>query len=525
MPEMPAIPDIPEDAEDVEYGQRVSREDRNSFSPGVGTPTGDFILHTLSPVRAVPTNAEDNWMDRISERRQARRNFWQELWHDSITMPVEWALRFGRFLRTTPGRMTLMVVVVSVAVIAAGISMSQTSAQRRADLETLMNNTEPVSFTAHRLYTSLSLADTTATVGFVRSSVQSEYTRTRYSLAYQDAAAAAAETASGISTDNEHALALITKINKLLPTYTGLVETAWANNRQDNPVGVAYLSEANALMRNEILPAANELYSMMSREVVTSQRALTTPLWIPLSGMFAALGFLVLAQLWLAQVTHRRLNRGFLTATILMAFITTWVTTANAITWRTGSQAYEEASAPLEMLTNARIQAQQARTDETLALVRREADDAGTFTTAANAVDDALDAFDASFLADTGENPQQLANARLALEQWRSSHTQLVEALNNGDYDTALTLTLGEGQGIDSAGVGTTQAGESSATAYAKMDDELASMVGDTRSTLRAYIDKGANASRFVSMVMLILSFLSVISMWVGIRPRLQEYL
>lgn len=70
MPEMPAIPDIPEDAEDVEYGQRVSREDLNSFSPGVGTPTGDFILHTLSPVRAVPTNAEDNWMDRISERRR-----------------------------------------------------------------------------------------------------------------------------------------------------------------------------------------------------------------------------------------------------------------------------------------------------------------------------------------------------------------------------------------------------------------------------------------------------------------------
>ncbi|AHI23665.1 hypothetical protein [Corynebacterium vitaeruminis] len=521
-------------SEDEDFGQRRSREDHDSFSPGVGTPTGDFMLHTLSPMRPVPTNAEDNWMDRFADTRAQRRTLAQELWHDSITMPINWATRFFELLRTTPGKMTFMVVTVSLAIVAAGLSMSQTSADRRAALDTLMNNTEPVSYTAHRLYTSLSLADTTATVGFVRSGIQSESTRTRYTQAYQEAATAAAQTASGLSTDNTEAMALITHINQLLPTYTGLVETAWANNRQDNPVGVAYMSEANALMRNDILPAANELYTMMSDEVISSQKALATPLWFPLSGLFAALAFLIIAQIWLASVTHRRLNRGFVFATFLMVFATVWVTTANMLTWSAGAKAYEEASTPLEQLTNARILAQQARTNETLALVRRQAADSSTtsFDSAAQSVEDALDAFGGSLLADAGDNQTHLRNAREALTQWEDNHAKLVDALGQGDYDQALTLALGDSQQTQApvssqfdttTGVGTDNGSVS--TAYEVMDSELSTLVGDTRSTLRTYIGKGANASDFVSMVVLILSILSVLSMWIGIRQRLQEYL
>ena len=45
-----------------------------------------------------------------------------------------------------------------------------------------------------------------------------------------------------------------------LPVYTGLVETARADNRLGLPVGAAYLAEASQLMRSRLLPAADALY-------------------------------------------------------------------------------------------------------------------------------------------------------------------------------------------------------------------------------------------------------------------------
>ena len=46
-----------------------------------------------------------------------------------------------------------------------------------------------------------------------------------------------------------------------------------------------------------------------------------------------------------------------------------------------------------------------------------------------------------------------------------------------------------------------------------------------TRATMRNYIHQGITASTFVSTMVLVLSILAVLSLWLGIRPRLQEYL
>ena len=42
---------------------------------------------------------------------------------------------------------------------------------------------------------------------------------------------------------------------------------------------------------------------------------------------------------------------------------------------------------------------------------------------------------------------------------------------------------------------------------------------------MRSYINQGIAASTFVSTMVLMLSLLSVFCLWLGIRPRLQEYL
>lgn len=451
---------------------------------------------------------DDDWLDQEPQSEQQKKL--SGLWYEFMHQPFTWLRHLVTFLRSTPGKMTSLVIVVSLSILAAGLSMSQSSAERRADLDSLISNTEPVSHTAHNLYTSLSLADTSATVGFVRSGSAVESARESYNHNVQEAARSAALTSSGLESDA--AMDYLVTINQLLPVYTGLVDTAWSNNRQGNPVGAAYMSEANALMRLQILPAANELYRLTSEDVTNSQNRLATPQWVPISGLFAALIFLVLAQVWLARTTHRRLNRGFLAATVFMAIATVWVTMASIITWQAGSNAFEEAARPLEKVTSARIMAQQARTNETLALVLRQAQDSSqtTFPSAQVAVRDALIAFEESVLADDNTNRENVVEARTAMDQWTRNHDRLLDELGAGNYERAVELALGE---------------DGEQTQYAVLDNELAALASQARETLRSYMGQGAAASQFVNIAVLVLSLLAVLAVWIGIRPRLQEYL
>ena len=87
--------------------------------------------------------------------------------------------------------------------------------------------------------------------------------------------------------------------------------------------------------------------------------------------------------------------------------------------------------------------------------------------------------------------------------------TDIIAALDAGDYERAQRLAL--------------QTNEESS--YPKLDSTLATLIDATRGTMRSYINQGIAASTFVSTMVLMLSLLSVFCLWLGIRPRLQEYL
>ena len=53
----------------------------------------------------------------------------------------------------------------------------------------------------------------------------------------------------------------------------------------------------------------------------------------------------------------------------------------------------------------------------------------------------------------------------------------------------------------------------------------MAALIDENRQTLREFITKGITASTFVSGVVLALSIFAILSVWIGIRPRIQEYL
>ena len=478
----------------------------------------------------------DAWLDiaaerdvQLPERPQSGgvKNFFSRL----AKGPFRPFIRAYSFLATTPGKMAGVTILLSIAIVLAGYSMSQSASERQIGLNTMLTETEPLNYAAHNVYTNLALADATASSGFVRAGVDSETSLDTYYRTIDRAALAATESATGIDAEDTRTAELVSTIVRELPVYTGMVETARTNARLGNPIATTYMSNASALMREVLLPAAEELFQITSQNVDADQQSLTMPQWIPLSGLFAALFFLLLAQYWLWRITRRRLNKGFLTASALMGIAILWVAISNFATYQAGERAFQEASAPWHSLTEARIDAQQVQTTETLALVNREPihDDNELFDeltiSVSQALNDVETAVDKNRLGGDHapgirSDEQILASvekARAAQESWTNARTGLKEALESGDYDRA-TL-LGTGIGLEGNQETT------SAFAAAELDMALAQLIDDARASMRTFIAAGLAATRLVATAVLLLAFAAVLSVWVGIRARLQEYL
>ncbi|WKS56598.1 hypothetical protein NLL31_03925 [Corynebacterium accolens] len=373
---------------------------------------------------------------------------------------------------------------------------------------------------AHHLYSSLSVADTIATTGFVQAGVESEGNRERYNDAIDAASIAATESVLGTTPDDARVRDLVTFIQRELPIYTAMIEKARSNHRAGNAVANSYMSNASSLMRERILPAASELFQLTTAKVNQQQQKLTSPQWVPLSGLLAAVFFLIVAQWWLWRQTRRRFNRGFLTATVLLFLAIFWVALSNLATWSTGHQGFETASRPWDSLTASRIEAQQARTSETLALVLRssEEDTLERFSGSVESIEKALGDYESALHDDDVEvnDPELIHSARAATEKWQDSHEKLMAALSEGDYDEAVyqaTITDPED--------GETTAAQS----FNELDSELSELIGQARIAMRTYLERGLTAMTAVSSAVFLLTLCAIFAVWLGIRPRLQEYL
>lgn len=504
-------PAVPAPAEQAEAAARVARESRSATRAAVGATPGP--VESGDRAVAETKEAPDHWLDPVSHETRTRRSLINAFMQETFGQPFYVARQMWGFLTTSPGKITAMTIIISVAIFAAGYAMSVSSDTRQSHLDQLITNTEPVSYNAHVLYTSLSVADTTATTGFVQAGVEGPENRAKYNAAIDRASVAATETATSADPGDERLLELVTEIQRQLPVYTGLVETARTNNRAGNPVSVTYMSEASALMRNEVLPMAAELYNITSRAVAEQQGSVTRPQWVPLSGLLAALGMLIIAQWWLMRITRRRVNKGFALATVFLLTATVWVSAANWATWNAGTRGFEEASGPLNSMTTARIYAQQSRTTETLALVRRQSVLGSTtgFSATVNQINSAIDEYETTAQSETPEHQALIREVRSAVSGWTREHDQVTVALEAGNYTEAVNTVLS-----------TNDRGE---TNFDQLDRALSELITDSRISMRTYIRTGLEATQLVSVMVLILSVSSVLALWIGIRPRLQEYL
>lgn len=480
-------------------------------------PRGAVVALPEKPDALEPADAwgDDDWLDQLEDRPENRgaRSFVT----DTFTGPLRWVRRVLDFAGTTPGRIIAMMTVLTLALVAAGWAMSQSMAQRQQSLNVLINSTEPMSNSAHVLFTSLSQADTVSTTSFISPGMVPEEEMNLYLASLDRGVVAANEVLEGTvdsdgAANRDKVRDLVTQIQRDVPIYAGIMERAKTNQQMGNPVGVAYMSEASGIMRERMLDDASSLFQLSREQVAAEMGRLSAPQWFPLSGLVAALGFLIAAQIWLWRVFRRRLNKGFLAATAMMVVAISWVSASNYAAWQSGVVGFEKASNPWQELTTARIDAQETRTDEIFALLRRQSVDESesSFTTTYAEVHSALDA--AAPTADA----YLIQSGRDALEQWAVAHRSLVDTLNQGRFDNAigiLTNTDRETQQV------------SSALAYAQLDSVFSELIKQSRANMREYISASLDATRAVSGVVAGLTLLSIVAIWLGIRRRLGEYL
>jgi hypothetical protein len=421
--------------------------------------------------------------------------------------PVEPAHPRWWFISTTPGRILTIGIVLAALGVSSAFATATTINHRQQVLSTVLNHTEPLSFAAGRLYTTLSVADAAAATAFI-AQAEPRPVRLRYEQAITDAAAAVTRASSGL--DDQPLVQLLSKINAELAVYTGLIEIARTNNREGNPVGSSYLSEASGLMQSTILPDAAQLYQATSERVDSETTASThfpAPVILAIAGTVI---FGAFSHRWLARRTRRRINPGLVVAALGILIMVVWVGTALTISTTASRSAKDTAAESLKTVTNVAITAQQARADETLSLIRRGDEEIRkqSFYQRIDAMHQQIDQYMAR--PDAVDKPD-LQGADQLLVRWRQANDRINSYISVGNYRAATQIALGSGE-------------DDSTPAFDKLEDALGKAMTQSRTHLRNDVINARSGLSGAQVGGVVLSLGAAIAVALGLWPRLKEY-
>lgn len=379
--------------------------------------------------------------------------------------------------------------------------------------DTVVTSSQPLVADAARIYRSLADANTTASAGFLAGAEEDPGVRERYENDIDRAARLLAEAAAyGGSTDRSQYL--IELLNTELATYTGLVETARANNRQGLPLGGAYLRYADDLMQ-DLLPRAEELYDIEREHLQQDIDAARSWPWLAVVAGLLCLAVLAWAQRRTYLRTNRVFNAGLLTATATATVLLLWLTGAQMLARADLGEA-DSSAASLSALTEAWTEALKARGDEAMNLVAR-----GGTTEFQDSYETHMD-----YLAGSGQGEGLLAQALTlsgdetgrsrveeaiqATSQWRERHAESRELETSGDYDSAVAKVIGS---HDSTG-----------ESFDRVDESLDQAVQHEQREFDDAAHGGRGALTGLTVGALVLVLLGAFCVVRGIGSRLSEY-
>jgi hypothetical protein len=403
-----------------------------------------------------------------------------------------------RFARTTPGIVGLVAVVVAVFCVIAGVVIGGELDGRIGKHDAVLDRSEPFAYSTQKLYAALSAADAAAATEYLSGGLETAPMRARYQQALADAAEALTDATVG-ATDADTRTALA-QISAELGAYTGQVESARANNRQGFAVGAAYFREASSLMQTSMLPSAEQIYRAGLEAVDEDQGAVAALPIVSLVLLVVALVVIAAGSLVLIGRTNRTFNRGLLGAAAAVLLVIAWVVVANRFAASNIEESRIEGTARFEKLADARVEAQKARTDETLELIARSDITAGekSFTEHMGALSALLD-----------QGPVEAVDG---VRAWTASHAKQVELYQSGDYPGAVAQAIGG----DPAG---------SAAQFAVVEASVSDAIEKTRATLRDDVSTAGARMAWSPTGALVLMVIAAAAAVVGLWPRLKEFL
>ncbi len=274
-----------------------------------------------------------------------------------------------RFWQVTIAALSALVALALVVAVGA----------RRSQLERIEEASELVVATQD-LRSALGRADAASVNAFLAGGVDQPDQRLRYGDALDEAASALqrAGAVAGLNSpdDTGEAADAVAELQRLVPRYAGLIETARANNRQQLPLGAAYLRRASDLLRTEVAPQLDGLRSAGERSLRDIDGDVTAgPGLVPVAMMVALLGALVTAQRWLAGRTRRRINAGLALGTAVMLIGSLWLAGRFGASGRAAGDGLTDGYDRLAALSALRTDAYDHQANATFALVDRGARD------------------------------------------------------------------------------------------------------------------------------------------------------
>jgi hypothetical protein len=418
-------------------------------------------------------------------------------------------------LSRTPGRLALIMAGLVVLGLAAG-GAGVLSVRDRSDLVRRVTATSgPLAVAAQDLYRALSDADATAASAFLSGGLEPAPQRARYEADIAAASAALTKVAGGVTEGVGVAAAGL--VAAQLPVYTGLVETARTLNRQRLPLGAAYLREASGLMRRTLLPAAQEVYSAVTARLAAARDDAAGFPWIALPLGLLALAGLIVGQVYLTRRTNRVFNPGLVAATAVGLAAVLWLGVAWVSAAGHLNASRRDGSEQVELLSQARILALQARGDESLTLVARGSGaafekrfaDAMTRLVGENGSGGLLGQArgEATDPAGRAAADVALADAR----QWRTVHADIRRLDDDGDYVGAVGLAVGADR-------------NSAANVFGRLDTDLARGITHGSDRFSREANRAGGVLSGVSVGIGALTVLLMLCVVAGMQRRIVEY-
>jgi hypothetical protein len=396
--------------------------------------------------------------------------------------------------RNTPQRLRLLslsVVVVGVVVALLGALtfsyLAFSLGRAQADTAQLIR--------VQKIQSNLLTADATATNAFLVGGLEPPAQREVYDQALSGISSLIVEAAEAQPAD----AAALAALNQQVISYAATIEQARANNRQGLPVGAQYLRNASAELRSTALPILDNLVSSNAGRAADQMDVRLGYLLPAIS--FLALAAVIIGQLWLARRFRRRINVGMLLTAVLLLVITAGGFIAIQQLSSSLSSISNGSYAAVNAAADARIDANNAKSNESLTLIARGSGQA--FEDAWKSSADSV----TSNLGRLSERPELTT-------QWQAYtdvHNEIRELDDDGRWDRAVAKATGSGR-------------DSSNTVFNTFDQNLASYLDEQSQNASSSL-ANEQPAMVVGAILILLGGLAaaLLGRW-GVATRLKEY-